>query len=80
MEDLDKLEVPAKNIKASALCGLGQTAPNPVLSTMKYFRDEYTLHVVDKKCPAGGRKSMVKYIIDTIFQNLQHFRQEGYLT
>ncbi len=64
MEDLDKLEVLAKNIKASALCGLGQTAPNPVLSTMKYFRDEYIAHVVDKKCPAGVCKSMVKFIID----------------
>lgn len=63
-EDLDKLEVLAKNIKASALCGLGQSAPNPVLSTMKYFRDEYMAHVVDKKCPAGVCKSMVKFIID----------------
>jgi NADP-reducing hydrogenase subunit HndC len=64
LEDLDKLEVLARNIKASALCGLGQTAPNPVLSTMKYFRDEYIAHVVDKKCPAGVCKSMVRYIID----------------
>ena len=64
-EDLDRLEVLAKNIKASALCGLGQSAPNPVLSTMKYFRDEYMAHVVDKKCPAGVCKSMVKFIIDT---------------
>ena len=64
-EDLDKLEILAKNIKASALCGLGQSAPNPVLSTMKYFRDEYMAHVVEKKCPAGVCKSMVKFIIDT---------------
>ena len=64
-EDLERLEVLAKNIKASALCGLGQSAPNPVLSTMKYFRDEYMAHVVDKKCPAGVCKSMVKFIIDT---------------
>ena len=49
LEDLDKLEVLARNIKASALCGLGQSAPNPVLSTLKYFRDEYVAHVVDKK-------------------------------
>ena len=62
-EDLDKLEVLARNIKASALCGLGQTAPNPVLSTMKYFRDEYMAHVVEKKCPAGVCKSMLKFII-----------------
>lgn len=62
-EDLEKLEILARNIKASALCGLGQTAPNPVLSTMKYFRDEYMAHVVEKKCPAGVCKSMLKYII-----------------
>lgn len=65
VDDLKKLEILAKNIKAAALCGLGQTAPNPVLSTMKYFKDEYMAHVVDKKCPAGVCKSMVKFIIDT---------------
>lgn len=64
MADIEKLEVLAKNIKASALCGLGQTAPNPVLSTLHYFKDEYLAHVVDKKCPAGVCKSMLKYIID----------------
>ena len=64
LEDLDKLETLAESIKTSALCGLGQTAPNPVLSTMKYFRDEYVAHVVDKKCPAGVCKSMVRYQID----------------
>ena len=64
-EDLEKLEILAKNIKASALCGLGQSAPNPVLSTLRYFRDEYMAHVVEKKCPAGVCKSMVKFIIDT---------------
>ena len=63
LEDLDKLEILAKNIKESSLCGLGQSAPNPVLSTMKYFRDEYVAHVVDKKCPAGVCKSMVQYLI-----------------
>lgn len=63
VEDLEKLEILARNIKASALCGLGQTAPNPVLSTMRYFKDEYMAHVVDKKCPAGVCKSMVRYII-----------------
>jgi NADP-reducing hydrogenase subunit HndC len=62
--DIEKLEVLAKNIKASALCGLGQTAPNPVLSTLKYFRDEYIAHVKDKKCPAGVCKSMMKYVIN----------------
>lgn len=65
LEDLDKLEILAKNIKESSLCGLGQSAPNPVLSTMKYFRDEYIAHVVDKKCPAGVCKSMVQYLIYT---------------
>jgi len=62
--DIEKLEILAKNIKASALCGLGQTAPNPVLSTLRYFRDEYEAHVRDKKCPAGVCKSMLNYIVD----------------
>jgi NADP-reducing hydrogenase subunit HndC len=61
--DIAKLEILAKNIKASALCGLGQTAPNPVLSTLKYFKDEYIAHVRDKKCPAGVCKSMMQYVI-----------------
>ena len=64
IEDIEKLEILARNIKVSALCGLGQTAPNPVLSTLSYFKDEYMAHVVDKKCPAGVCKSMMKYIID----------------
>jgi len=63
LEDLDKLEKLALEIKASALCGLGQTAPNPVLSTLKYFRDEYIAHVVDKKCPAGVCKALMQYKI-----------------
>ncbi len=62
--DIEKLEVLAKNIKASALCGLGQTAPNPVLSTLRYFKDEYIAHVHDKKCPAGVCKSMMQYVIN----------------
>lgn len=62
-EDIDKLEVLAKNIKAAALCGLGQSAPQPVLSTLRYFRDEYEAHVRDKKCPAGVCKSMMSYVI-----------------
>ncbi|HBN28971.1 MAG TPA: NADH-quinone oxidoreductase subunit NuoF [Clostridiaceae bacterium] len=64
MDDLDKLETLAKEIKASSLCGLGQTAPNPVLSTLKYFRDEYIAHIVDKKCPAGVCKALLQYKID----------------
>ena len=63
LEDIDKLEKLALSIKTSALCGLGQTAPNPVLSTLKYFRDEYEAHVVDKKCPAGVCKSLMQYTI-----------------
>ena len=62
--DIDKLETLAKTIKSSSLCGLGQTAPNPVLSTLKYFKDEYIAHVRDKKCPAGECKSMMKYVIN----------------
>ncbi len=65
LEDLDDLEYLAKNIKKGALCGLGQTAPNPVLSTMKYFRDEYEAHVVDKKCPAGVCVSMLRYVVNS---------------
>lgn len=61
--DIEKLETLARNIKASALCGLGQTAPNPVLSTLRYFRDEYEAHVKEKKCPAGVCKSMMSYVI-----------------
>ncbi len=63
MEDLDKMEELCYSIKATALCGLGQTAPNPVLSTLKYFRDEYEAHVRDKVCPAGVCKKLVKYEI-----------------
>ncbi|MBR7163604.1 MAG: NADH-quinone oxidoreductase subunit NuoF [Clostridia bacterium] len=63
LEDLDKLEQLAYSIKESALCGLGQTAPNPVLSTLRYFRDEYEAHVIDKKCPAGVCKALVSYKI-----------------
>ncbi|MBE7044403.1 MAG: NADH-quinone oxidoreductase subunit NuoF [Ruminococcaceae bacterium] len=64
MEDLDKLEELCYSIKASSLCGLGQTAPNPVLSTLQYFRDEYEAHVRDKKCPAGVCKALAQYTID----------------
>ena len=58
MEDLDKLEELANYIKSASLCGLGQTAPNPVLSTLANFRDEYIAHIVDKKCPAGVCKNL----------------------
>ena len=63
MEDLDNLETLCHSIKSSALCGLGQTAPNPILSTLRYFRDEYVAHVVDKKCPAGVCKALLSYEI-----------------
>ncbi len=64
LEDLDKMEELCYYIKNNSLCGLGQTAPNPVLSTLRYFRDEYEAHVVDKRCPAGVCKSLLKYTID----------------
>ena len=63
LEDIDNLEELCISIKESALCGLGQTAPNPVLSTLKYFRDEYIAHVVEKKCPAGVCKALLSYSI-----------------
>ena len=64
MEDLDKMEELCYYIKKNALCGLGQTAPNPVLSTLRFFRDEYIAHIVDKKCPAGVCKSLLTFSID----------------
>lgn len=63
LEDIDKMEELCYYIKANSLCGLGQTAPNPVLSTLKYFRDEYVAHVVDKKCPAGVCKHLMQVVI-----------------
>ncbi|MBQ7861539.1 MAG: NADH-quinone oxidoreductase subunit NuoF [Clostridia bacterium] len=63
LEDLDKLEELCNYIKENSLCGLGQTAPNPVLATLKFFRDEYIAHVVDKKCPAGVCKKLLSYTI-----------------
>jgi NADP-reducing hydrogenase subunit HndC len=64
LEDIDKLEELCYYIKQNSLCGLGQTAPNPVLSTLRYFRDEYVAHVVDKKCPAGVCKHLLSFEID----------------
>ena len=64
LEDIDKLEELAYYIKQNSLCGLGQTAPNPVLATLKFFREEYIAHVVDKKCPAGVCKALLSYYID----------------
>ncbi|MBO5318266.1 MAG: NADH-quinone oxidoreductase subunit NuoF [Ruminococcus sp.] len=63
LEDIDKLEELCYHIKTNSLCGLGQTAPNPVLSTLKFFRDEYIAHVVDKKCPAGVCKDLLSFEI-----------------
>ncbi len=63
MEDVAKLETLAKTIKGASLCGLGQTAPNPVLSTLKYFRHEYEAHVLDKKCPAGVCSALLQYLV-----------------
>ncbi len=63
LEDIDRLEELGNQIKTAALCGLGQTAPNPVLSTLKFFKDEYIAHVVDKKCPAGVCKNLINFEI-----------------
>ncbi len=64
MEDIDKLEELANHMKSSSLCALGQSAPNPVLSTLKSFRDEYEAHIKDKKCPAGVCKSLLSFEIE----------------
>ncbi|MCF0227724.1 MAG: 4Fe-4S binding protein, partial [Malacoplasma sp.] len=61
--DLARLEELCYHIKASSLCGLGQTAPNPILATLKFFKDEYIAHVRDKKCPAGVCKKLLSYVI-----------------
>ena len=66
LEDIDKMEELCYYIKDNALCGLGQTAPNPVLSTLRYFRDEYVEHVVNKRCPAGVCKKLITYKIDPV--------------
>ena len=63
MEDIDKMEELCYYIKDNALCGLGQTAPNPVLSTLRYFRDEYEAHVKEHRCPAGVCKALLHYEI-----------------
>jgi NAD-dependent dihydropyrimidine dehydrogenase PreA subunit len=65
MDDIDELESLAKAIQDGALCALGGTAPNPVLTTIRHFRDEYEAHIVDKKCPAGVCKDLITYTIDT---------------
>ncbi len=64
LEDIDKIEELSNYIKANSLCGLGQTAPNPVLATLKFFRDEYIAHVTEKKCPAGVCKDLLTFTID----------------
>ncbi len=62
--DIEKLEALAEDLKTSALCALGQTAPNPVVSTLRYFRDEYEAHIYEKRCPAGACKALLNYTID----------------
>ncbi|MBE6732106.1 MAG: NADH-quinone oxidoreductase subunit NuoF [Ruminococcaceae bacterium] len=64
LEDIDKLEELSYYIKENSLCGLGQTAPNPVLSTLKYFRDEYIAHVTERRCPAGACKALTNYVVE----------------
>jgi len=63
MADLAQLETLAHVVQDASLCGLGQTAPNPVLSTLRYFRDEYVAHIEDKKCPAGVCRALIEYTI-----------------
>ena len=63
MQDLEDMEALCYHIKSNSLCGLGQTAPNPVLSTLRYFRDEYIAHIEEKRCPAGVCKKLVQYVI-----------------
>jgi len=64
LEDLDKMAEIGNAMKKASLCALGQTAPNPILSTVKYFKDEYLAHIVEKKCPAGKCKSLITYSIN----------------
>jgi NADP-reducing hydrogenase subunit HndC len=64
LSDLDVLERLGRVVSAVSLCGLGKTAANPVLSTLRYFRDEYVAHIVDHKCPAGVCKALIEYYID----------------
>ncbi len=64
MEDIDRIEELCQYVKQNSLCGLGQTAPNPVLATLKFFRDEYVAHVTEKKCPAGVCKDLLTFTID----------------
>ncbi len=64
LEDIDRIEELSNYIKQNSLCGLGQTAPNPVLATLKFFREEYIAHVVDKKCPAGVCKDLLSFTVD----------------
>ena len=64
MEDLETLETLGEAVKVTSLCGLGKTAPNPVLSTLRHFRDEYVAHIRDKTCPAGVCKALIEYHID----------------
>lgn len=64
MEDIQRMEDLCNYIKSASLCGLGQTAPNPVISTLRYFKDEYIAHIVEKRCPAGVCKSLLRYSID----------------
>ena len=64
MEDLDTIEELCYHLKSSSLCALGQSAPNPVLSTLQYYRDEYIAHIQEKRCPAGVCKKLITYTID----------------
>jgi NADP-reducing hydrogenase subunit HndC len=62
--DIELLQMMGRNIKSTSLCGLGQTAPNPALTTIQYFRDEYEAHIKEKRCPAHVCKALISYVID----------------
>ena len=64
-EDLDNLEELADKVSRNSLCGLGQTAPNPVLTTIRYFKEEYLSHIRDQRCPAGVCRALIKFTIDS---------------
>jgi ferredoxin len=64
LEDIDRLVKLGEMVKEASLCGLGQTGPNPVLSAIRYFRDEYVAHVVDHRCPAGVCKALTSYFVE----------------
>ena len=64
MDDIDRMQEISSAMQSASLCGLGQTSPNPIVSSLRYFEDEYKAHIIDKKCPSGKCKSLLSYVID----------------